>query len=352
MIIQKFKQLLDDMIQTQIPDIHFTAGSTPHIRKHSGDIEILASFGVTEKEDILAIITEMIGQERVDKLIKSHEGDFSYAHGIHKFRVNVFENAKGFGIAIRYIPTIIPTYQELSIPEEIIKLLHRDKGLILVTGPTGSGKSTTLAAMIEYINTHMKKHIITIEDPIEFNFQGKDCLIHQREVGTHTDSFARAIKSALREDPDVIMVGEMRDPETIQAALTLAETGHLVLSTLHTNDTVQSIDRIIDTFPTAQQSQVRVQLAMSLSAVISQTLLPKKNSWGRIVAREVLMNNDAVRSIIIQGLTHQIYSMIELGGSEGMILMDKYLEMLYNKNMITKEVFASRVRDKDLVAKF
>jgi twitching motility protein PilT len=352
MIIQKFKQLLDDMIQTQIPDIHFTAGSTPHVRKHSGDIEVLTSFWVTEQVDVLDIVTEMIGQERADKLIKAHEGDFSYAHGIHKFRVNVFENVKWLGIAIRYIPTKIPTCKELSVPEDIIQLLHRDKGLIIVTGPTGSGKSTTLAAMIEYINTTMKKHIITIEDPIEFNFQGKDCLIHQREVGTHTDSFARAIKSALREDPDIIMVGEMRDPETIQAALTLAETGHLVLSTLHTNDTVQSIDRIIDSFPTAQQSQVRVQLAMSLSAVISQTLLPKKNSWGRIVAREILMNNDAIRSIITQGLTHQIYSMIELGGSEGMILMDKYLEMLYNKNMITKEVYASRVRDKDLVAKF
>jgi len=206
--------------------------------------------------------------------------------------------------------------------------------------------------MIEYINTTMKKHIITIEDPIEFNFVGKECLIHQREVGTHTDSFARAIKSALREDPDIIMVGEMRDPETIQAALTLAETGHLVLSTLHTNDTVQSIDRIVDSFPTAGQSQIRVQLAMSLSAIISQTLLPKKNSSGRIAAREILMNNDAVRSIIIQGLTHQIYSMIELGGSEGMVLMDKYLEMLYNKNLITKEVYANQVRDKDLVAKF
>lgn len=278
MIIKKFKQLLDDMIQTQIPDIHFTADSVPHVRKHSGDIEMLGSFGVTDRNDILSIVTEMIGQERTDKLIKNHEGDFSYAHGIHKFRVNVFENAKGFGIAIRYIPTNIPTCKELSVPEEIIKLLHRDKGLILVTGPTGSGKSTTLAAMIEYINTTMKKHIITIEDPIEFNFVGKDCLIHQREVGTHTDSFSRAIKSSLREDPDIIMVGEMRDPETIQAALTLAETGHLVLSTLHTNDTVQSIDRIIDSFPTAQQSQVRVQLAMSLSAVVSQALLPKKNS--------------------------------------------------------------------------
>jgi len=278
MIVQKFKQLLDDMISTKIPDLHLTAGSVPSVRKHSGDIELLTSFGVTEKDDILNIVVEMIGQERADKLVKNHEGDFSYAHGTHKFRVNVFENAKGFGIAIRYIPTNIPTCKELSVSEDVIKLLHRNKGLILVTGPTGSGKSTTLAAMIEYINTHMKKHIITIEDPIEFNFVGKDCLIHQREVGTHTDSFSRAIKSALREDPDIIMVGEMRDPETIQAALTLAETGHLVLSTLHTNDTVQSIDRIIDTFPTAQQNQVRVQLAMSLAGVISQTLLPKKDS--------------------------------------------------------------------------
>jgi twitching motility protein PilT len=162
MIIKKFKQLLDDMIQTQIPDIHFTALSEPYIRRHSGNIEILSNFGITNKEDILAIIKEMIGQERTDKLVQNHEGDFSYAHGIHKFRVNVFENAKGFGIAIRYIPTKIPTHQELSIPDDIIKLL---------TGPTGSGKSTMLASMIEYINTTMKKHIITIEDPIEFNFQ-------------------------------------------------------------------------------------------------------------------------------------------------------------------------------------
>lgn len=171
MIVQKFQQLLDDMIRTQIPDIHFTAGSTPHIRKHSGDIEALASFGITSKEDILAIVEEMIGKDRMDRIIGNHEGDFSYAHGIHKFRVNVFENAKGFGIAIRYIPTNIPSCKELSIPEDIVNLLNRDKGLILVTGPTGSGKSTTLAAMIEHINTTTKKHIITIEDPIEFNFQ-------------------------------------------------------------------------------------------------------------------------------------------------------------------------------------
>lgn len=350
MIVDKFHALLKDMIRTQIPDIHLTTGSVPHIRRHSGDIEDLEAFGVIEKEEMEAIIEAMVGPERWEELQNNHEGDFSYTLEENKFRVNVFEDARGYGVALRYIPVNIPTTEDLSIPESIINLLHRDKGLILVTGPTGSGKSTTLAAMIDYINRNFKKHIITIEDPIEFNFKNKSCLIHQREVGTHTNSFARAIKSALREDPDIVMVGEMRDPETIQAALTLAETGHLVLSTLHTNDTVQSVDRIIDSFPTAQQSQVRVQLAMSLSAVISQTLLPKKNTGGRIVAREVLMNTDAVRSIIIQGMTHQLYSIIELGGSEGMILMDKYLETLYTKGLITKEVFASRVRDKDLVS--
>lgn len=204
--------------------------------------------------------------------------------------------------------------------------------------------------MINHLNENYKKHILTIEDPIEFNFQNKNCLVNQRELGTHTTSFARAMKSALREDPDVIMVGEMRDPETIQAALTLAETGHLVISTLHTNDTVQSIDRIIDSFPSSQQSQIRAQLSMTLSAVISQILLPKKDGKGRVAAREILINTDAIRSLIGQGVTHQLYSIIELSSQDGMVLMDSCLEDLYQKKLISKEVFASRVRDRDIVA--
>lgn len=228
--------------------------------------------------------------------------------------------------------------------------MHRSSGLVLVTGPTGSGKSTTLASLVEYVNSNFEKHILTIEDPIEYVFEPKKSLVHQREVSVHTHSFPRAIKSALREDPDIVVVGEMRDPETVAAALTLAETGHLVISTLHTNDTIQSIDRIIDAFPASAQAQVRVQLAMSLVGVTSQALLPHKSGKGRVAAREILINNDAVRSLIIQGATHQLYSMIEIGADEGMVLMDRSLETLFMKGKISREVFTSRVRDKDLLA--
>ena len=203
--------------------------------------------------------------------------------------------------------------------------------------------------MIDYINENYDRHIITIEDPIEFTFHNKKSHVNQREVGTDCMSFARAIRSSLREDPDVIMVGEMRDPETISAALTLAETGHLVLSTLHTNDTVQSIDRIIDSFPTAQQSQIRSQLAMSLTAIVSQILLPRLDAETRIVAREILINNDAVRSVIMQGFAHQLYAIIELSAQEGMYLMDQYLEKLYLKGFISKDTLKSRIRDQDLI---
>ncbi len=200
-----------------------------------------------------------------------------------------------------------------------------------MTGPTGSGKSTNLAGMIDYINTNFKKHIITIEDPIEFVFKNKKSLVNQREIGVHTKSFERAMKSCLREDPNIIMVGEMRDPETIKAAITLAETGHLVFSTLHTNDTVQSIDRIVDVFPADQQDQIRMQLAMSLVAIIAQRLLPRVDKEEKIAAREILLNNDAVRNLIISGKSHQLYSVIEIGQKQGMILMDNYLAALYKK---------------------
>jgi twitching motility protein PilT len=291
----------------------------------------------------------MLGEKGLEAFEQEKELDFSFSLGIHRFRVNAFHDSRGPGLAMRYIPVRIPSPEELSIPKQVIELLHRDRGLILVTGPTGSGKSTTLASMVEYVNQNFKKHIITIEDPIEFNFVSKNSLIHQREVGAHTKSFPRAIKSSLREDPDVILVGEMRDPETMQAAITLAETGHLVLSTLHTNDTVQSVDRIIDAFPASQQGQVRVQLAMALTAVVSQSLLPKKDGNGRVIAREVLINNDAVRSVIQRGLTHQLYSIVELGSQEGMVLMDRYLEGLYTKGFISQETFSNCLRDKDLL---
>ncbi|EKD66283.1 MAG: Twitching motility protein [uncultured bacterium (gcode 4)] len=348
-LVKKFHSLLENMIKTQIPDIHITSSSVPLIRKHDWDIEYIEEFWELSKEDVGEIIKEMAGEEGFEYFLQNLEKDFSYTFGEAKFRVNIYNDARWYSIAIRYIPIEIPSLETLNVSKEVKNLLHKWKWLILMTGPTWSWKSTTLASMIDYINKNFKKHIITIEDPIEFNLKNNKCLINQREIWTHSESFGRAIKSALREDPDVIMVWEMRDPETIQAALTLAETGHLVLSTLHTNDTVQSIDRIIDSFPAGSQNQIRTQLAMSLVGIISQILLPKKDATTRVVAREILINNDAVRSLIISGNIHQIYSIIELSGNEGMVLMDKYLEMLFMKWFITKEIFNSRLRDKDLV---
>ncbi|EKE30358.1 MAG: Twitching motility protein [uncultured bacterium (gcode 4)] len=350
MIVERFKELLREMISTKIPDIHIVSWNAPFVRKHNWEIEHKINFWVLSKEDVKIIITEMLGWEKeFQNFLFSLEQDFSYSLEQAKFRVNAYHDAKWYAIAIRYIPVEIPSLDSLNVTKEVRNLLHKWKWLILVTWPTGSGKSTTLAAMIQYINENFKKHIITIEDPIEFNLKNINCLVNQREIWTHSKSFLRAIKSALREDPDVIMVWEMRDPETIQAALTLAETWHLVLSTLHTNDTIQSIDRIVDSFPTAAQSQVRTQLAMSLNGIVSQILLPKKDGWTRVVAREVLINNDAVRSLIIHWNTHQLYSIIELSGQDWMILMDKYLQMLFQKWYITKEVFNSHLRDKDLL---
>lgn len=350
MIIEKFQNLLRDMIDTKIPDIHIVSGSCPYSRKHNWEIEYNKDFWVISLEDAKEIITHMLDWEKeFQNFIFSLEKDFSYTLDEAKFRVNIFHDAKWYSIAIRYIPVEIPTLESLNITKEIRDLLHKGKGLILVTWPTWSGKSTTLAAMINYINTNFKKHIITMEDPIEFNFRNEKCLISQREIWTHSKSFLRAIKSSLREDPDVIMVWEMRDPETIQAALTLAETWHLVLSTLHTNDAVQSIDRIIDSFPSAAQSQIRTQLAQSLIWICSQILLPKKEWTMRIVARETLIMNDAIKSLIIQWTTHQIYSIIELSWQEWMILMDKYLQILFQKWYITRETYNAHLRDKDLV---
>ncbi|HRI35683.1 MAG TPA: PilT/PilU family type 4a pilus ATPase [bacterium] len=350
MIFEKFSALLAEMISTKVPDLHIASGIYPHIRKHDGEIHAVEEFGPVSASDVRAILVEMLGSEKFKHFEMTGDADFSYSYGEHRFRVNASADAYGHSLALRAIPTEIPSCETLQIPPALIKLLDRGKGLILVTGPTGSGKSTTLASMIDYINQTYRRHIITIEDPIEFNFRNKQCLIHQREIGSHTQSFSRAMRASLREDPDVIMVGEMRDPETIAAAMTLAETGHMVLSTLHTNDSVQSVDRIIDSFPTEQQNQIRTQLAMSLTAILSQILIPKKDTQGRVAARELLINNDAVRSVIMQGATHRLYGVLELYAQEGMFLMDQYLERLFMNGQITKDTLLSRVRDPDLVA--
>ena len=349
-ILPLFHTLLKEAIDAEIPDIHIKSGHRPFMRKPNGEIEEIADFQILSQEDIEYIIGEMTGEKWVKDFVANLENDFSYKFNEERFRVNIYHDSHGYSISMRHIMEKLPELIDVGIDEQLTKtLLHKEKGLILVTGPTGSGKSTTLAAMIRYINENFRKHIITIEDPIEYNFKNEKSLINQREVGSHTHSFAKAMRSALREDPDVIMVGEMRDPETIAAALTLAETGHIVLSTLHTNDSAQSIDRIIDSFPPSQQSQIRMQLSLSLNAVISQQLIPTIDNTKRIMAHEVLLNTDAVRNTILQWATHQLYSVIELSKQDGMILMDQYLLMLLQRNIISRETFLSFIRDKDLI---
>ena len=279
------KNILDAIFEKSIkdkcPDIHLGANRFPNFRTKSGDIESIENYGeikfsLLSNDDLRFFIEELLGKKAFEKLENDMELDGSYEHNSgQRYRVNCYIDTQGYALAMRLIPSKIPSLQELGFGEQIEDLCKKSKGLILVTGPTGSGKSTNLAAIVDYINTHSSRHIITIEDPVEFAFKSKKSLIHQREVGSHTKSFPQAIRAALREDPDVIMIGEMRDPETIQAAITLAETGHLVLSTLHTNDSVQTVNRIVDIFPGAQQKQIRMQLAMSLIGVVSQRLIPR-----------------------------------------------------------------------------
>lgn len=365
-IQELFIHILNLAENKNYPDIHFNTGYYPIIRNTSWDIievsEIHTPSQDQGKEDELIrlnklshtnledIIEHILWKENANIFEASFEIDGSYQHKeTLRYRVNCYKDSKGNSIAMRTIPHEIPSIESLGLWDQVKELCKRSKWLVLVTGPTGSGKSTNLAAMIDFINTNYKKHIITIEDPIEFVFQNKDSLINQREVWIHTKSFANAMKACLREDPDVIMLGEMRDPETIKAAITLAETGHLVFSTLHTNDTVQSIDRIVDVFPAGQQDQIRMQLAMSLAWVVAQRLLPRSDTDERIASREILINNDAVRNLIIWGKTHQLYSVIEIGQKQGMVLMDSYLIALYKKWFIDKETLEAYVRDSENV---
>lgn len=349
--------ILDITTRERYPDIHLNTWFLPIVRNHNGEIikiEVLEISGEKvkapelTKDMIKNIIIELAGYNGMDKFMEHFELDTSYKYlDKDRYRVNCYMDSNGYSIALRMIPSNIPTLEELNLWETIKEMCQKWKWLILVTWPTWSGKSTNLAAMIDYINKNFKKHIITIEDPVEFAFHSEQSLINQREIGNHTKGFPEAIKASLREDPDIIMVWEMRDPETIKAAITLAETGHLVLSTLHTNDTVQSVDRIIDVFPSGQQDQIRMQLAMSLIGILSQRLLPRIEGNGRVPAREILLNNDAVRNLIITGKTYQLYSIIEVSSKSGMILMDKYLIFLYKKWIISKETLFSYVRDKD-----
>ena len=354
-----FYNILKFSSDNKYPDIHLNSGHFPIYRNHNGDIENIEKLDIHWEEVTLKKLTsdrvkefivEIVWEEWFFKFEKNLELDTSYPFGNwDRYRVNCYKDSNWFSIALRIIPKEIPTIEELWLWDKVKEMCASWKGLILITGPTWSWKSTNLAAMIDYINKNFKKHIVTIEDPVEFSFSSNKSLINQREIWNHTHWFTQAIRASLREDPDVIMIWEMRDPETIKAALTLAETWHLVLSTLHTNDSVQTVDRIVDIFPTWQQKQIRMQLAMSLIWIMSQRLLPRKDKPWRIAAREMLIANDATKSLIISWKTHQLYSVLEVWQKLWMILMDKYLIALYKKEIISKDTLMSYIRDKESV---
>ncbi len=325
------------MVQQQASDMHLSAGTPPFFRIH-GEMVAL-NHPPLENESIQALIFEILNEKQRRQFVESWELDTSYSiKGTGRFRVNVFMQRRGMGGVFRVIPEVIKTAKELNLPQMLLDMIEVPRGLVLVTGPTGSGKSTTLASLIAEINTTRKEHIITIEDPIEFVHENKMSLINQREVHSHTKSFANALKAALREDPDIILVGELRDLETIQLAMTAAETGHLVFGTLHTNNAPKTVDRIIDVFPEQQQSQIRVMLAESLRGVIAQTLFPRVDKPGRIAAFEVLTNSHAVANLIREAKTHQIPSVMQTQMESGNMTFEYHLGKLVADGRVDKQL--------------
>ncbi len=331
--------LVSEATQKGASDLHLSAGGPPRLRV-DGDL-VATDHPTLDAAGVWEIIGSILTDAQRQQFEAEHELDFSWAAPeIGRFRVNVFMQGRGPGAVLRTIPTKIPSLESLSMPPILTELCNRERGLVLVTGPTGSGKSTTLAAMVDLVNETWDGHILTIEDPVEFVHNSKRCLVNQREVGAHTGSFSAALRSALREDPDVILVGEMRDLETIALALTAAETGHLVFGTLHTSSAAKTIDRIIDVFPAGQQSQIRTMLAESLEAVVAQRLLKRKGG-GRVAACEVLVGNVAVRNLIREGKLHQIPSAMQTGQAAGMITFDMALAELAKKGLIEREAPAA-----------
>ena len=340
---------LADLLRTAVEkgasDLHLTAGRPPVLRIN-GELNFIENQPVLTKENIPILLEPMLTDERRGELERNGQVDFSYGlPGLGRFRVNVFHQRSTVSAVMRLIPHEIPTFERLGLPEVVKDFTEKTRGMGLITGPTGSGKSTTLASLIDIINTNRSCHIITLEDPIEYLHNHKRSLINQREIGTDTVSFAGALRAALREDPDVILVGEMRDFETIQTALTAAETGHLVFATLHTNDATQTVDRIIDVFPPHQQAQIRIQLSLTLQGIVSQQLLPRADIPGRVLACEVLVATSAVRNIIREGKTYQLPTVMQTGGKLGMQTMDSSLRDLYRPRKITIQEALLRASD-------
>ncbi len=334
--------LLERTFESAASDLHVTSGSEPVVRVN-GSLERLEGFGRLTPEDTQRLLYRILSTEQQKHLEQRRQLDLSYSiPGLARFRVNVYFQRESIGAAFRIIPTQLKTLDELGMPAALKELSEKPRGLVLVTGPTGSGKSTTLAAMIDMINTTRADHIMTIEDPIEFLHKHKRCIVNQREIGPDATSFAEALKGALRQDPDVILLGEMRDLETIATALTAAETGHLVFATLHTQDAPSTVDRLIDVFPAAQQEQIRVQIASTLQGVVTQTLLPRADGTGRVPAVEILLPDDAVRNLIRSAKVEQIYSVMQTAGKRGMQTLEQALTELIMRGIITKDVAVQR----------
>jgi len=337
---------IDDLLETMVAlgasDLHVPVGSHPVIRLN-GSLARLDQFPRLSADDTQRLLYRMMSTEQQKHLEIKRQLDMSHSiPGLARFRVNIYFQRESLGAAFRMIPTELKTLEQLGVPTALEELANKPRGLVLVTGPTGSGKSTTLAAMIDLINRTRQDHIMTIEDPIEFLHRHKRCIVNQREIGPDALSFAEALRGALRQDPDVILLGEMRDLETITTALTAAETGHLVFATLHTQDAPSTVDRLIDVFPGAQQEQVRVQIAATLQGVVTQTLLPRADGSGRIPAVEILFPDDAVRNLIRQGKVEQIYSIMQTGTKRGMQTLEQALADFVVRGLVSEEVALNR----------
>jgi len=348
----EIEELFRTMCDSKASDLHMSVGCPPLLR-HDGEIKPIPDRVILTREDTQRMLMPIVPQRNREEFERRHDTDFAYEiAGLARFRCNLFLDRKGVGGVFRVIPTRILTAEEMGLPKEMLQLCHLPKGLVLVTGPTGSGKSTTLAALIDYVNRTRTDHIITIEDPLEFVHENKKCLINQRQVGEHTESFKNALRAALREDPDIVLVGEMRDLETVAIAIETAETGHLVFGTLHTSSAPSTVDRIIDQFPADRQGQIRVMLAESLKGVISQ-LLCKKVGGGRVPVFEMLIGIPSVANLIREAKIFQIPSIMQTGKKYGMCLMNEsFTDLVKRKVVEPQEAYAKAVDKSGLLAQF